>query len=247
MSSENSEKTALVTGGSKQIGAAIVCGLHARGFKVAIHFRNSDREANQLARKLNGLRPESAYVFRANLLDTRAVLQLGAAVVERFSRLDVLVNNASVFSANQSGDASIRQFDELTGIHMKAPYFLTQAVAPFLSESKGCVINITDIYAIRPLPNYALYCATKYGLESLTRSMAMELAPDVRVNAVAPGAIIWPEHDDSGKQEMIQRTPLNRIGDVNEIADMVVFLACDATFMTGQVLTVDGGRIIVSP
>ena len=239
-------KVALVTGSSQRIGAAVVRELHSQGLTVAIHYRNSAHQAKELTQELNGIRANSAVEFQADLYEFDQVLELGNQLTRSFGRLDVLVNNASEFQPNAIGDTSTESFDRMFGIHVKAPYFLVQSVLPALRIVKGCVVNVTDIYASYPLQNYSLYCASKAALEALTKSMALELAPEVRVNAVAPGAILWAE-GETVAQEVLSKTPLGRIGTVNELAAAVKFLALDATFSTGQTLTVDGGRVITTP
>ena len=241
-----SEKVALVTGSGQRIGAAIVQGLHSRGMKVAIHYRNSRIDALSLQHKLNEVRPNSATVFQADLLDKKSTSKLGERVVNELGRLDALVNNASLFRSETNILSSVENFEELAGIHVLAPYILTLSVLPELRKSKGCVVNVTDIYAQRPKKHLALYSATKAALESLTKSMALEFAPDVRVNAVAPGAILWPK-DEPAEKDIIGRTPLKRLGNIDDVAKAIEYLVFDATFTTGQILTIDGGRTINKP
>ena len=241
-----SEKVALVTGSGQRIGAAIVQGLHSRGMKVAIHYRNSKSEALSLQQKLNKIRPNSTTIFQADLLDKKSIFQLGERVVNELGRLDALVNNASLFRSETDKLSSIENFEELAGIHVLAPYTLTLSVLPELRKSKGCVVNVTDIYAQRPKKHFALYSATKAALESLTKSMALEFAPDVRVNAVAPGAILW-QKEGPVEKDILGRTPLKRLGNIDDIAKAIEYLVLDATFTTGQILTIDGGRSINSP
>lgn len=236
----------LVTGAARRVGAEIVRTLHAAGARVAIHYRNSAAEAETLAAALNASRPESAAVFAADLLDVAALAQLVAAVVARFGRLDGLVNNASSFYPTPVGQVDTASWDDLLGSNLKAPLFLAQAAAPHLAAVQGSIVNITDIHAERPLKGYPVYCAAKGGLLTLTRSLAVDLAPAVRVNAVAPGAIQWP---DSGtdfppdeQAEIIRHTLLKRMGSPADIARTVKFLVFDAPYITGQVINVDGGR-----
>lgn len=236
----------LVTGAARRVGAEIVRTLHAAGARVAIHYRNSAAEAEMLAAALNASRPESAAVFAADLLDVASLAQLVAAVVARFGRLDGLVNNASSFYSTPVGNVDAASWDDLLGSNLKAPLFLAQAAAPHLAAAQGCIVNITDIHAERPLKGYPVYCAAKGGLLTLTRSLAVDLAPAVRVNAVAPGAIQWP---DSGtdfppaeQAEIIRHTLLKRMGSPADIARTVKFLVFDAPYITGQVINVDGGR-----
>lgn len=236
----------LVTGAARRVGAEIARTLHAAGARVAIHYRNSAAEAEALAAALNASRPESAAVFAADLLDVASLAQLVAAVVARFGRLDGLVNNASSFYSTPVGNVDAASWDDLLGSNLKAPLFLAQAAAPHLAAAQGCIVNITDIHAERPLKGYPVYCAAKGGLLTLTRSLAADLAPAVRVNAVAPGAIQWP---DSGtdfppaeQAEIIRHTLLKRMGSPADIARTVKFLVFDAPYITGQVINVDGGR-----
>ncbi len=239
-------KVALVTGSSQRIGAAVVRKLHSQGLTVAVHYRNSEHQAKELTQELNSIRANSAVEFQADLFEFDQILELGNQLTQSFGRLDVLVNNASEFQPNAIGDTSTETFDRMFGIHVKTPYFLVQSVLPILRKVNGCVVNVTDIYASYPLQDYSLYCASKAALEALTKSMALELAPEVRVNAVAPGAILWAE-GETVAQEVLSRTPLGRIGTVNELANAVRYLALEATFTTGQTLTVDGGRVITTP
>lgn len=236
----------LVTGAARRVGAEIAHTLHAAGARVAIHYRNSAAEAEALAAALNASRPESAAAFAADLLDVAALAQLVAAVVARFGRLDGLVNNASSFYPTPVGNMDAASWDDLLGSNLKAPLFLAQAAAPHLTAARGCIVNITDIHAERPLKGYPAYCAAKGGLLTLTRALAVDLAPAVRVNAVAPGAIQWP---DSGtdfppaeQAEIIRHTLLKRVGSAADIARTVRFLVFDAPYITGQVINVDGGR-----
>ncbi len=243
---KSERKVALVTGGGRRIGAAIVHRLHSNGMDVAIHYRKSESHANQLRDELNAKRSDSAKTFPADLSDLPAIESFADRVITQFGRLDVLVNNASLIDFEFDAVLSMNQYHALLDVHIGAPYYLTSAVAPALEESRGCVINITDIYAQRPKNSMALYSASKAGLESLTKSFALEMAPNVRVNAIAPGAILWLENA-SPEESILNNTPLGRLGTVDEIADAVRYLVFDATFTTGQVLTVDGGRTIVSP
>ncbi|MDE0309783.1 MAG: pteridine reductase [Acidiferrobacterales bacterium] len=243
---KSERKVALVTGGSRRIGAAIVRRLHSRGMDIAIHYHRSGSQADQLCDELNGQRPDSACTFRADLSDLGAIQGFANRVIQQFGRLDVLVNNASVIDCESNAALSTNQYRALLDIHVGAPYYLTSAVAPALKESTGCIVNITDIYAQRPKTSMALYSASKAGLESLTKSFALELAPDVRVNAIAPGAILWLKNA-APEESILDNTPLGRLGTVDEIADAVSYLVFEATFTTGQVVTVDGGRLVASP
>jgi pteridine reductase len=240
----------LVTGAARRVGAEIARAAHAAGARVAIHYRSSVVAAAALAAELNAARPElageSAAIFAADLLDIVALPRLVESVVARFGRLDALVNNASSFFATKVGAADTATWDDLIGTNLKAPLFLAQAAAPHLERSGGCIVNITDIHAERPLKGYPLYCAAKAGLLGLTRALALELGPRVRVNAVAPGAIEWPQSQNdfppAERAAIIEHTILKRVGSGADIARTVKFLVFDAPYVTGQVINVDGGR-----
>ncbi|RLJ68113.1 pteridine reductase [Sulfurisoma sediminicola] len=236
----------LITGAGRRVGAEIARTLHAAGARVAIHYRSSAAAAEVLAAELNSVRADSAAVFSADLLDVAALSPLVAAVVARFGRLDCLVNNASSFYPTKVGAIDTAAWDDLIGSNLKAPLFLSQAAAPHLQVAGGCIINITDIHAERPLKGFPVYCAAKGGLLNLTRSLAIELAPQVRVNAVAPGPIEWPEDDISfppaERAAIVDHTLLKRVGSPADIARTVKFLVFDAPYITGQAINVDGGR-----
>ena len=234
-------KVALISGGARRIGSVIVRTLHNYGMNIMLHCRNSVEEAHQLKDELNLIRESSIQVLRFDLLKNGSPEQLVRMTMEQFGRLDVLVNNASLFYANTVESVTDAQIDELFGIHFNAPFNLIQQSLIHLRKTKGCIVNLTDIYAQHSLPNYSVYCASKAALESLTRSLALELAPDIRVNAVAPGAILWAECSTE-QEAIIARTPLQRVGTAEEIASAVVYLVRDATFTTGQILAIDGGR-----
>ncbi len=239
-------KVALVTGGAKRVGGAIVRRLHAAGARVALHYRESEADAARLEAELSALRPGSAARLRRDLLEPNAAEALVAAAVERFGRLDLLVNNASIFYPGRIGKIEPRHWDELVGSNLRAPLFVSQAAAPHLKQARGAIVNITDIHAERPLKGFPVYSVAKAGLAALTRSLAVELAPEVRVNAVAPGAIAWPEEgkfDDAERGRIVATTPLRRIGSPDDIAQAVHFLAT-ALFVTGQTVAVDGGRSV---
>jgi len=237
-------QTALVTGGARRVGAEIVRHLHAAGATVAIHCHRSQTEAAALAAELNALRAESAFVCTADLLQTAALRPLVDGVVARSGGLHILVNNASTFYPTPLATVTSAQWTDLMGTNLAAPLFLAQAAAPALKRAKGLVINIADIHGLRPLPDYLVYSTAKAALIHLTRGLARELAPDVRVNAVAPGPVLWPEAelDAAQKEEIVSRTLLQRAGTPADVARAVRFFATDAPFVTGQVLSVDGGR-----
>ena len=237
-------KVALITGGARRLGAEIALTLHAHGFRVAVHYHRSTAAAHALCARLNATRAASARAFAAELTDETALSALVGAVTQTFGGLDVLVNNASVFRATPIGSRAAADWDEILGTNLKAPYLLSELAAPFLKERRGCIVNLTDVYAERPRPNYALYCISKTGLIGLTRALARDLAPEIRVNAVSPGAILWSADANTAEQQSIlARTPLARTGNAADIAAAVRYLV-DADYVTGQVIAVDGGRSV---
>ena len=239
-------KTALVTGGARRVGAAIVRRLHAAGANVVVHYRGAEAEAAKLEAELNAVRAKSATRVKADLLAPIAARSLVSTALERFGGLDLLVNNASSFFPVAVGAIEPSHWEELVGSNLKAPLFISQEAAPHLAKQQGAIVNIVDIHAERPLKGYPLYSIAKAGLAALTRSLAVELAPAVRVNGVAPGAIAWPEDGqlpDAERGRIVATTPLGRVGAPEDIAQAVHFLAC-APFVTGQILAVDGGRSI---
>ena len=241
----NQAAVVLVTGGARRLGAEIVRQMHAAGARVVVHFRSSGDEAAQLAATLNALRPGSVSIVQADLLSSNAGERLVAAAVAAYGRLDALVNNASSFFPTPLGTIDEAAWSDLVGSNLKAPLFITQAATPYLKLSRGCVVNIVDIHAERPLRGYPVYCAAKAGLAGLTRALAQELAPEVRVNGVSPGAIEWPDDGQFAPQEraaIIEHSLLKRIGAAADIAGAVRYLVFDAPYVTGQILAVDGGR-----
>ena len=235
----------LVTGGAKRVGAEIARQLHAAGARLALHCRHSRDDADRLAADFNALRPDSALVLQADLLDGDSLSALVETVVGHFGRLDGLVNNASSFFPTAIGQIGEAAWVDLIGSNLKAPLFLAQAAAPWLQESGGAIVNIIDIHAERPLKGYPLYCAAKAGLLGLTRALALELAPRVRVNGVAPGPIEWPDDGQLAPAErdaIVAHTLLGRVGTPSDIARTVRFLLFDAPYITGQIIPVDGGR-----
>lgn len=239
------QPVALVTGAARRIGATIAERLHANGYRVAIHCRRSRDEADALAKRLNNMRASSAEVFSADLLLQQQIEGLVEEVLGAFGRIDLLVNNASAFYPTRVGNTTREQWDELVGSNFTAPYFLVQAAFPALQAAHGNVINLLDIHASRPMRGHAVYSAAKAGMHMMTRALAQELAPAVRVNGVAPGAILWPENGSSeaDREEIIAQTPLQRSGNPDDIANAVIFLARNE-FITGQIIAVDGGRSI---
>ena len=234
----------LITGGAKRLGAAITRMLHCAGANVAVHFRQSGAEAMALAGDLDSIRPGSAMTLAADLGDIATMPGLIESVIARFGRLDVLINNASSFYPTPVGSISALQWDDLVGTNLRAPLFLAQAAADSLRATEGCIINMADIHGQKPLKHHPVYSAAKAGLIMLTRSLAQELGPAIRVNAIAPGPVLWPEAGlpDELKQEIIAKTALKRTGAPEDIARTALFLAAYAPNITGQVIAVDGGR-----
>jgi pteridine reductase len=238
-------KVVLITGGAKRVGAAICRRLHAAGASLMLHYRASAGEARLLQAELNGARADSVALIQGDLLELKALPSIVERTVQRFGRLDALVNNASSFYASPIGEVTAAAWDDLMGTNLRAPLFLAQAAAPALRRAQGAIVNIADIHAERPLKGYVVYSVAKAGLVALTRSLARELAPEVRVNAVAPGPILWPDDasfDEVSRQRIISHTLLKREGTPDDIAKAVLFLIADATYVTGETIAVDGGR-----
>lgn len=236
---------ALVTGAARRIGAVIARTLHAAGYDVALHYRASRGELDALAGALEAQRGHSTLVLQADLADSAQLPGLVDAVTAHFGRLDALVNNASMFHPTPLGTITPAQCDALFAVNARAPLLLAQAAAPHLKAAHGAIVNITDVYAERPLPQYAAYAMSKAALRMATLALARELAPGVRVNAVAPGAILWPEGKSAADRDAaLKRIPLQRTGTPEEIADTVLWLIRDAGYVTGQTVRVDGGRIL---
>ena len=240
------DRAVLVTGGARRVGAAIVRTLHGAGANLMIHHRASGEAAAALAGELNRIRPASCGVVRADLLDPAAPQRIVAAALQQFGALDILVNNASTFYPTAVGHITLAEWDDLLGTNLRAPLFLAQAAAPALRERRGLILNLIDIHATRPLAGHTVYSVAKAGLAMLTRSLARELGPQVRVNGIAPGPVLWPEGDmdEILKQEIIDKTALKRHGTPYDIARTALFLAKDAPYITGQIIAVDGGRSI---
>ena len=242
------QRVALVTGAGHRIGAQIAVTLHAAGMRLALHYRNSADGARDLATRFNAARESSAITLQADLLEPAAADALVERTLEAFGGLDLLVNNASSFYPTPLAEIDETKWLDLIGTNLKAPLFLSRAAAPQLRAHRGAIVNIVDIHAHRPLPGYSIYCAGKAGLVAITRSLARELAPEVRVNGVAPGAILWPEENPPDADEtarIIARIPLARQGAADDIARAVLFLAGEAGYVTGQILNVDGGSSLV--
>ena len=235
----------LVTGGAKRVGAMICRRLHKAGASIMLHYRASAGEARLLQAELNHIRPKSVALIQADLLDVAKLPSLVDQTVQTFGRLDALVNNASTFYQTAIGEIGIDDWTNLIGTNLQAPLFRSQAAAPALRKAQGAIVNITDIHAERPLKSYVVYSVAKAGLVGLTRSLARELAPDVRVNAVAPGPILWPDEevfDELARQRIISHTPLRREGTPDDVAKAVHYLLAEAPYVTGETINVDGGR-----
>ena len=240
-------KVVLITGGAKRVGAAICRRLHAAGANLMLHYRASAGEARLLQAELNHARASSVALIQADLLDVAKLPSLVEQTLATFGRLDALVNNASSFFPTPIGEITPALWDDLVGTNLRAPTFLSQAAAVPLKRSQGAIVNITDIHAERPLKGYVVYSLAKAGLSGLTRSLARELAPEVRVNAIAPGPILWPDDDqfdELSRQRIVSHTPLKREGEPDDIARAVRFLLMDAPYVTGTTIAVDGGRQI---
>jgi pteridine reductase len=241
-----SGKTAFITGAARRVGAAIARALHGAGANLVLHYRSSADDAADVARELNSARAGSVALVSGDLLETDKLPALAHAAAEAFGRIDILVNNASSFYPTPVGDITEIDWDDLIGTNLKAPLFLTQAAAAALHATQGLVLNLADIHGMRPLRRHPVYSVAKAGLIMLTRSLARELGPHVRVNAIAPGPVMWPEDgiDPALQAEIIDRTALKRIGSASDVARAALFFAAEAPYVTGQILAVDGGRSI---
>ncbi len=242
------DKVALITGGAHRIGAAMARVLHSQGMKIVIHYHTSEKAARALQEELHQARPESVMLVRGDLNNgERLAKNLVFETIESFDRLDVVINNASRFYPTSVSESTEEQWHDIIDTNLKAPYFLSQAAVAPLKKTNGCIVNIADVYGDRPLIGYHIYSIAKAGVIMLTKSLARELGPEIRVNAIAPGVILWPESnlDEMSKQRIISRTPLKRSGDPEDIARTALFLIRDAGFITGQVMVVDGGRWVV--
>ena len=235
-------KTVLITGAAQRIGAEIARALHRQGANIALHFRSSREQARRLASELEDQRSESIELIQADLLKTGEASNVIAKAQQRWRRLDALINNASAFYPTPIGKIDEKSWDELMGSNLKAPLLLSQAAAPHLKESRGSIINLVDIHGQRPLAGHVVYCAAKAGLVMLTQSLALELAPEVRVNAIAPGAILPPPDKEAIPQSMVDQVPLQRAGEPSDIAQTIAFLVQPGAYITGQVIAVDGGK-----
>ena len=238
-------KVVLITGGAKRVGAVTARRLHQAGARVVLHYRNSDHDAQRLKAELEALRPDSVALVRADLLDIDALPALVDAAIARFGQLDALVNNASSFFATPVGAIDATQWDDLIGTNLKAPLFLAQAAAPYLKKTRGVIVNLTDIHGERPLRGFPVYSIAKAGLIGLTRALAVELAPEIRVNGVSPGPILWPDDnsfDSNERDRIVAHTLLKREGSPDDLARAIFYFIADAPYVTGQILAVDGGR-----
>ena len=246
MTPRHDRPVALVTGAARRVGAVIAHTLHAAGFDLALHYRHSAEEALALAHELESQRADSTLLLPADLADLNSLPPMVDTVLAHFGRLDALVNNASTFFPTPVGSATPQQWNELFASNAQAPFFLSQAATPALREARGGIVNLIDIYAERPLADHPIYCMAKASLAAMTRSLALDLGPDVRVNGVAPGAVLWPgdgkSYDD--QHAMLARTPLQRAGSPDDVAGAVLWLLRDAPFVTGQIIRVDGGRTL---
>jgi pteridine reductase len=242
------QKVVLITGGARRVGAAMCRMLHASGASIMLHYRSSGTEARALQAELNAARVDSVALVQADLLNLALLPSVVTETVNRFGRLDVLVNNASSFFPTPVGEITEQAWEDLVGTNLKTPLFLSQAAAAHLRRAHGCIVNIVDIHADRPTRSYAVYSAAKGGLMALTRALACDLAPEVRVNGISPGVILWPEDerwsDELARQRIIHTTLLKRVGEPDDIARTARFLIFEAPYITGQVIPVDGGRSI---
>ncbi len=250
MSRETESPVVLVTGAARRIGAEIARHLHAINYNVVVHYQNSSREAEALCSELNTQRQRSAHLIQASLNDLTQVRNMATEAIAHWGRMDALVNNASSFYPTPLDTASENQWNDLLGSNLQGPYFLSQALSQALMASKGAIVNISDIHARQPLANHSIYCIAKAGNAMLTKTMAKELAPLVRVNGIAPGAILWPETEvtaqtQQNQADVIQKIPLQRMGAAVDIAHLTGFFLTNATYITGQIIAVDGGKQLI--
>lgn len=238
------EKVALVTGAAKRIGATTVRTLHQRGYRTIIHCRSAVEEAQALAAELNQQRADSAHVCIQDLAEKDGATLLARSALACFGRIDLLVNNASSFFPTPVGTIDFDHWQQLVGSNMKAPLFLSQALAPTLKQHQGSIVNLIDVHGHSPLKDHTLYSMAKAALLMMTKSLALELAPEVTVNGVSPGAILWPNEQPSEERQkkVLAQVPLQRLGSAADIAQTIAFLGCDAPYITGQIIAVDGGR-----
>ena len=244
MSGTAKSRVALITGSARRIGACLAEALHRRDCGVFLHYHSSSEAVDELADRLNSLRPQSAFTVKADLGNRDDIKRLAGVVKAKTGQLDILVNNASRFFPTTVGATSMEQWDELMGSNLRGPYFLTQALVPELASASGSVVNLLDVHAMKPMPGHAVYCMAKAGLQMMTMALAKDLGPKIRVNGVAPGAILWPEQESNPaiQQTILSKTVMGRAGRPEDIASAVAYLGLDAPYVTGQVLAVDGGR-----
>ena len=239
---------ALVTGAAHRLGAATARALHARDYRVVVHYRSRQHDADALVAELNELRPGSAVALQADLTDSEEIQRLARQATDYWSRLDVLVNNGSVFFPTPTGELRLDDWDRLVNTNLRAPVLLVEHLVEELKLQGGCIVNLIDIYSERPLADHPVYSATKAALASLTRSWARDLAPGIRTNGVSPGAVLWPENesepDNEAKQALLRKVPMHRTGEASDIAGAVAWLVCDAPYVNGQIINVDGGRSV---
>ncbi len=242
----SSPKIVMITGAARRIGAEMARHLHQAGMNIVLHYRSSSKDASALADQLNASRPESVKLLKGDLKDYASFPALIDQAITLFGQIDVLINNASSFYPTNLQDVDEKIWEDLIGVNLKAPLYLTQTLAEHLKKQNGCIVNIVDIHGDRPLKDYFVYSIAKAGLIMFTKSMARELAPEIRVNGIAPGAIMWPEeqHYEGMHQEIISRTALKREGHPNDIAEAALFLIEHADYITGQIIAVDGGRTL---
>ncbi|MDM8545090.1 pteridine reductase [Candidatus Venteria ishoeyi] len=241
---KSNKPVVFITGAAKRVGAVVARHLHSQGFNLVLHYRHSAQEARDLQSELHAVRPDSVLLLQADLLQSKLLPSLVQKIIQHWGRLDALINNASSFYPTPVAKATEADWDDLLGSNLKAPFFLAQAAAPHLAKQQGCIINMVDIHGKQPLKKHPIYSIAKAGLIMMTRSLARELGADVRVNAIAPGAILWPENDmdELARQRIISNTALKRPGCPDDIARSIAFLLKDAPYITGQVIAVDGGR-----
>ncbi len=242
---DQTRKTALITGGATRLGAATAHLLHTAGYDIVIHYRNSADKAGKLTTELNSRRERSATMVQGDLLKEGVIPDLVEQAVAFNQRLDALINNASSFYATKMGHVEAEQWEDLVGTNMKAPFFLAQSAAPWLTESNGSIVNMVDVHGFRPKKDFAVYSMAKAANAMMVKVLARELGPYVRVNGVAPGIILWPEHGlaEEEKSQMLARTALQRPGSPDDIASTIRFLVTEADYITGQIIAVDGGRM----
>jgi len=240
-------RTTLITGGAKRIGRQMAITLHQAGHNIVVHYRSSAGAASELVKQLNDTRQDSAIALQGELLDTDSIPNLVAQAAEAFDGLNVLINNASTFYPTPIELLQDEFWNDLVGSNLKAPAYMAKACVPYIRENNGSIINIVDIHARKPMANHPIYCSAKAGLEMLTMSLARDLAPNIRVNGVSPGAILWPENDSgmAEQQEVLEKIPMGRMGQPEDVANLVQFLVDEAEYITGQIIAVDGGRSVV--